>query len=377
MSVLQTVVSAVAALLVTAALTAAVRRLALRVGAVDRPAARKAHARPTPHLGGVSVLLATAGVLCAGHWTGMTEPGTAVMRLLAVSGAVAMLGLVDDLRPLGARLRLAFEAAAAAVVVSFAGLSFMAGVLAVVWIVFLTNAFNLLDNSDGAMGAVAVITASGLLVCAAVDGRLGIVLLLAVLMASLGGFLIHNWHPAQIFLGDCGSLFTGFLLASAAVLVHAQAPDGRANWVSLPALTVVALADTALVVVSRRRATRSVLLGGTDHIAHRLLRIRFTAPGAAVVLGLGASAGALVGTLVYAGQVPALTVLALMVGAVAVIGRLLRIPVYGAPHSAADGVRTGTAPIVPQVVVGSGHTEAAMRARPVRRSAAGLAGDRK
>ncbi|MET8326492.1 MraY family glycosyltransferase [Streptomyces sp. NPDC005181] len=383
MSVLQAVVSAVVALLVAAMLTSSIRRVALRVGAVDRPGGRKAHARPTPHLGGVAVLLATTGVMCAGPAVGLTEPGSAVMRLLAVSSAVAVLGLVDDLRPLGARLRLAFETCAAGVVVSFAGLSLMAGVLAVIWIVFLTNAFNLLDNSDGAMGTTAVITAVGLLVCACVDGQFGIVLLLVVLMASLAGFLIHNWAPARIFLGDCGSLFTGFLLASTAILVHAAAPEGRANWVSLPALTVVALTDTALVMVSRRRAARPMLLGGTDHIAHRLRRINFTAQGAAVVLGLGASVGALVGTLVYAGLLPQLTVLAPIAGALAAIGGLLRIPVYAARNSGTGvssthtGARTGTVPAIPHHRDGRDRARAAMSPPAARRAPADLAGERK
>ncbi|SDK51350.1 MraY family glycosyltransferase [Streptomyces indicus] len=321
---LYTVVAAVAAVLLTALLTRLVRVLALRTGLLDRPGARKAHTRPTPHLGGAAVVAGTLLVSC----TGYAPLGSGTQRLLWAASAVALLGLMDDLRPLGARVRLVVECAAAVYVVYGSGLGFLAALCAVGWIVFVTNAFNLLDNSDGAMGTVGAVTALGLALCAATEGRADLALVLTVLAAALGGFLGHNWHPAKIFLGDCGSLFTGFLLASAAVTVH-TGHEALPTALGLLALTLVATADTLLVVLSRRRAGRPLLLGGTDHTAHRLRRVGFTVPGAAVVLGAVAFAGVLTGFLMHRGAAGPSAATPLLLAVTGGVWALLKVPVYG------------------------------------------------
>ncbi|MFE4862724.1 MraY family glycosyltransferase [Streptomyces sp. NPDC056670] len=312
--------AATAALVLTALLAALVRTLMLRFG-------RKS-GDTTPHLGGIAVALATLGVACAGPLLGVAELGPGVAPLLAAAGAVALLGLLGDLRPLGLRVRLVAEAAAATVVVTLAGLSPGAGALAVLWIVFVTHAFQLLDNSDGAMGAVAAVTALGLAVCAIAEGRPGHGLLLSVLAAALTGFLLHNWHPARIHLGDCGSLFTGFLLASSAVTVHTGAPGARTT-AELFALTLLVLTDTVLVLVSRRRAGRPLLRGGGDHIAHRLRKLGLTTQGSAVVLGVASLAATLVGLQIHDGRIDPVVALPLALLVPAAVVPLLRVPVYG------------------------------------------------
>ncbi|MFC7305788.1 MraY family glycosyltransferase [Streptomyces monticola] len=347
------IVAAVAALLMTAVLTGFVRKLALRAGLVDRPAVRKAHTRPTPHLGGVAVVAGTVTVVC----TGYAPLGPGIAPLLAAAGAVALIGLVDDLKPLGARPRLAVETGAAITVVYGSGLSVAAAVLAVGWIVLITNSFNLLDNSDGAMSTVGVVTALGLALCAAAEGRASLALLLCVLAAALTGFLTQNWHPARIFLGDCGSLFTGFVLASAAVLVH-TGHDALPSAVGLFALTVVVTADTALVLLSRRRARRPVFIGGTDHVAHRLRRLGFTVPGAAVVLGAVAFAGVLTGVLVHRGVMGPMAVTPLMLAMVAGVWGLLKVRVY-----APAGGRRPARPRVAKVAHPRSPRTAARRSR--------------
>ncbi|WP_343245211.1 MraY family glycosyltransferase, partial [Streptomyces sp. SID14478] len=188
-----------------------------------------------------------------GAATGLAPLGSTTGTLLVAAGAVALLGFLDDLRPMGARARVMVEAGAATVVVHGLQLGFVVGALAVLWIVFVTNAFNLLDNSDGAMAVVGVITALGLCLCAGAQGLGPLALVLGLLAASLTGFLRHNWHPARVFLGDCGALFTGFLVACAALLVNAG-HTAPASLASLFAVTAVATADAVLVMVSRRRA---------------------------------------------------------------------------------------------------------------------------
>ncbi|MFG2332749.1 MraY family glycosyltransferase [Streptomyces sp. NPDC048604] len=318
--------ASLAALLVTVVLTGLLRNWALRLGLVDRPDGRKRHTRPTPHLGGVAVAAGTVTVTLVA-WQASAPPTPGLGTLMLAAGAVAILGLVDDLRPMGPKSRLVVEVAAATTVAHSAGLGLLGGALAVLWIVFVTNAFNLLDNSDGAMGTVAAVTALGLCVCAAARGMHGLALVLCSLTAALSGFLVHNWHPARIFLGDCGSLFTGFVLSSATVLVHAgHAPLTAAG--SVFALSAVVVADTALVAISRRRAGRSFLTGGTDHIAHRLRRLGLTTPGAATVLGAAAGVCATVGLLVHGRAVAPSAALWLAAGVLAAVLGLLRVPIY-------------------------------------------------
>lgn len=334
------IAAAATALLLAAALTAALRTLALRTGRrfVDRPGGRKVHARPTPHLGGAAVATATGAVVATAAATGPVPLGSTTGTLLLAAGAVALLGFLDDLRPLGAGVRIAVEAGAASVVVHGTQLGFAAGALAVLWVVFVTNAFNLLDNSDGAMGTVGVITALGLCVCAGAAGLGSLALVLGLLAASLIGFLVHNWHPARVFLGDCGSLFTGFLVACAALLVNAG-HDAPTSLASLFAMTVVVTADTVLVLVSRRRAGRGLLCGGTDHIAHRLRRLGLTVPGVAVVLGVAAGLGTATGVLLHRGVLGAPVVWCLGGAAVVSMVLLLRVPVYGGRARVRDTAR--------------------------------------
>ncbi|MER0446691.1 MraY family glycosyltransferase [Streptomyces sp. Edi4] len=311
--------AATTALVLTATLAALLRALMLRFGRAGDA---------TPHLGGVAVALATLGVACAGPVLGVAELGPGVAPLLAASGGIALVGLVGDVRPLGVRVRLVAQAAAAIAVVTLAGLTPGAGALAVLWIVFVTNAFQFLDHCDGVMGAVAAVTALGLAVCAIAGGHPGNGLLLSVLAAALTGFLLHNWHPARIHLGHCGALFTGFLLASSAVTVHAGEPGGRTT-AELFALTVLVLTDTLLVLLSRRRAGRPALRGGGDHIAHRLRALGLTTQGSAVVLGLASLACTLIALQIHDGRLaPVAAVPLALVVPVAVV-LFLRVPVYG------------------------------------------------
>ncbi|MEV1019909.1 MraY family glycosyltransferase [Streptomyces sp. NPDC050264] len=328
LSVLYGIAAAATALLLAAALTAALRALALRTSFGIGPAGRTARGRTVPHLGGVAVAGATGLVAGTGAVTGFVPLGSTTGTLLLAAGAVALLGFLHDLRPMGARAQVIVEAGAASVVVHGTQLGFSTGALAVLWIVFVTNAFKLLDHSDGAMGVVAVVTALGLCVSAGAEGLGSLAVLLGLLAASLAGFLVHNWHPARVVLGGCGSLFTGFLVACAALLAHAghQAPASPA---ALFAVTVVASADTVLIVVSRRRAGRGVLRGGPDHIAHRLRRLGITVPGVAVVLGAAAGLGAATGVLLHRGAVGASVVWWLGGAALVAVVLLLRVPVYG------------------------------------------------
>ncbi|MXM63465.1 undecaprenyl/decaprenyl-phosphate alpha-N-acetylglucosaminyl 1-phosphate transferase [Streptomyces sp. HUCO-GS316] len=331
------------ALSLGALLTEPLRRFALRYGVTDRPNGRKGHARPTPYLGGIAVAVVT---LAAGAATafagGFGSPGLAV--LLGGAAVMAVLGLIDDLRPLGPVVRLGVEATAATAVVLVGGHPTLLGgpldaVIAVLWIVFTTNAFNLLDNMDGASSSVGAVV--GVFLCwqAWWIGQAGLGLVLVSLSGACLGFLLHNWHPARIFLGDSGSLFIGFTVACAAVLLHKDAA-GLAAPAGLLAATLVVTVDTALVMLSRYREARPLLQGGLDHASHRLRRMGLTVRQTALLIGAFAAVGGLSGVLLAHGVLPSggLLLAATVLG-LATVALLLRVPsaAVTAPSVAAAG----------------------------------------
>ncbi|WP_411576021.1 MraY family glycosyltransferase [Streptomyces mutabilis] len=318
------IVAATSSFLLAALLTGLLRAPALRLALVDRR-----RRRPVPLLGGAAVVLVTGLAGWAGNWTGVVPLGPAVGRLLVAATAVGALGLAADVWRLRRRWVVAGTALAAACVVPYGVTGPVAGGLAVVWVALVAVAFQGLDHADGVAGTVGVVTAFGVAACAAAEVMDSLAVLLSALAAALTGFLLHNWHPARIALGACGALFTGFLLAAAAVFTRAGHDPGTGAGV-LFALTAVAGADAVLVLLSRRVAGRPLLRGGPDHLAHRLRRLGLTPQGAVVLLGAASFCGVLVGVLVHAGWAGRVAVLWVAGGAVVVVAALSRVRVYGA-----------------------------------------------
>ncbi|MFE5816249.1 MraY family glycosyltransferase [Streptomyces sp. NPDC056479] len=317
------IAAATAALLLTALLAALLRLPALRLGIVDRR-----RQRPLPLLGGVAVALVTCLVAGAGEWTGVARLGSEIMRLLIAAGAVAVLGLVADVRRVKARFLVGGTAVAALCVVPYGDTGILLGLLAVGWIVLVAVGFKALDHADALVGTVGVLTAFGVGVCAAAEVMDELAVLLSVLAAALTGFLMHNWHPAKIGLGASGSLFVGFVLASSAVMTRAG-HDPVSSAGVLYALTALATADVVLVALSRRLAGRPLLRPGPDHLAHRLRRVGLTPQGVTVLLGAGAFSGVLVGVLVHMGWMARSGALWVGVGALIAVLGLLHIKTYG------------------------------------------------
>ncbi|WP_327267399.1 undecaprenyl/decaprenyl-phosphate alpha-N-acetylglucosaminyl 1-phosphate transferase [Streptomyces sp. NBC_01218] len=326
MNVVGVIISGAVALVITVALTAVVRGLAPVI------AAKGGRRGPRRTVGaGVAVVLATTGVMVAAPRLGLPEPGAGVRFLLAASAAVAVLGLVKEVRPVGARTELVLRTVLAALVAAFSGLSPVAAVGGAVLMVLLTHALQLLEGSDGTAAGVTVVLAAGLLACAAVDHHPGAVLLLAVAGASVLGVMPYNWPPARVYYGSCGSQYTGFLLSGAALLVLSEAPDGSAAWVSVPVLMTMTLADLVLVLLSRKKAGRSFLAEAQDHAVHRLRRLRLTPRGAAVTMILTTAACASTGTLIHTGVIHPAVGLAVPAAAALAVLALLRVPVHSAP----------------------------------------------
>jgi UDP-GlcNAc:undecaprenyl-phosphate GlcNAc-1-phosphate transferase len=317
------------AFILSAVTVVPLRRLALRWDLTDRPGGNKAHARPTPYLGGLAIVVAT--VVPTAAVIGLSDHR--VTAILLTAAAVAMLGLIDDIGSLSMLIRLTVETAAAiGVVLSGVRITmtdgWLDGPVTVAWIVVMTNSFNLLDNMDGALGAVTTVTATLLAVTAFVYAQPVLGLFLAMLAYSGLGFLLHNWPPARIFMGDSGSLFIGFVLAcSAVLLVMGTRLDTTVAGLLLP--TFLATVDTGVVFLSRMLAGRSPLAGGTDHVSHRLRRIGLGPQLVATALGL---VTALAGTLCLAMAlrwIPPLPTAIVAVGtALVLIGLLQGVDVY-------------------------------------------------
>jgi UDP-GlcNAc:undecaprenyl-phosphate GlcNAc-1-phosphate transferase len=287
--------TALAAFALAAAITFAVTPVAIRVarrtGFLDQPVGYKAHGAPTPYLGGVAVF--------AGFAVAALTFGGAAGRFAALFGCAAgllALGTLDDLIAVPPRWRVLAEVGAA-VVLSESGLGwevFSSDVanllLTVLWVVGLVNAFNLMDNLDGATGTVALTSGVGIGVLALVHGDSTLAAFSFAISGSCAGFLPRNLsRPARIFLGDGGSMAFGLLVAGAAMIaVHGHAMGGAALLAGV-LLVGLAILDTTLVVVSRRRAGVPLVTAGRDHLSHRLLA-RLGSPRAVAVALAGAQA---------------------------------------------------------------------------------------
>lgn len=309
-------------------LTGPVRRVALRLGLTDLPAPHKAHQRPTPYLGGVALVLG-----CLLPVAVLARPWSPQLVTIVVAAVfVAGLGLADDLVVLSVRSRLAAEALAATAVtlalqpLVVAGIPWLDTMVTVGWIVVMTNSFNLLDNMDAAAASVGTATAAILGVAALFAGQAPVAMLLLCLAGGCLGFLAHNRPPARIFMGDTGSLFIGFVLATGALVCLPASRGG--SYAVLLLVTFVATVDTVLVVIDRRRHGRPWHSGGTDHVSHRLHRLGLSPGAVAAVLFLGAAASTALGILAAAGAIPGWpTFGAGLLAAGAAVALLLMVPV--------------------------------------------------
>ena len=303
-------------------------RIARTYDILDRPGPRKVHRGDIPRLGGVAVFLAFTSVVLLGYFlvlpmlleseSARAHAGSSLemldaahtvqgklLGLLAGGAVVFIVGLADDV--LGSRFPVGAKAAGqvlAALILVGSGVrtSFMPGdgldvLVTVLWVVGMTNAFNLLDNMDGLSAGVALVASAVFLTNAWALGEFFISLLLLAFIGSLAGFLLYNRHPASVFLGDCGSLFIGYVIASLTLLERYVSNASSTLFpVLMPVLVLaVPIMDTATVVMIRLREGRPVYVGDRRHLSHRLVALGFSSRTAVffiylltLALGLGA-----------------------------------------------------------------------------------------
>jgi UDP-GlcNAc:undecaprenyl-phosphate GlcNAc-1-phosphate transferase len=157
-------------------------------------------------------------------------------------------------------------------------------VITIVWVLGITNAINFLDNMDGLSGGVAAIAAFFFLALAALNGQILVGMLAAAMLGAALGFLLYNFNPAIIFMGDAGSLFIGFILAAIGIKLRFPANTDLVTWM-VPVLVLgVPIFDTTLVTLSRVRRRVPIYVGGKDHTSHRLVRLGLSPRASVLVL---------------------------------------------------------------------------------------------
>ncbi|SRR5579884_703046 len=272
-------------------LTQSVREFAVRNGwVIPATSRRHIHARPIPRLGGVAIYasfiigLATV-LLIANQFFPTTISGWHAYGLLWPATLIFFLGLWDDIRPLNAKVKFSVQAIAAMLLYAegfrvnylylVAGSSPLYPILSfgltILWVLWITNAFNLIDGMDGlAAGSALFSTAAVFAVSIALGNGLE-ALITAALAGAILGFLRYNFNPASIFLGDCGSLFIGFILSAVALTGSQKAPTLVA--VSIPVLAFgLPLLDVGLTVARRFLRGKPLFEPDADHIHHKLLK---------------------------------------------------------------------------------------------------------
>lgn len=292
------------ALVLVVLFTPVVKRIAVGVGAVDVPGHRRVHASSVPRLGGVGLVLAFFGPLLL-----LFAMNTQVARVFYARpwhmvglslGAVLLsgLGVLDDIRGVRAWTKLAVQVVTAvlafgcgfrieAVALPFVGELAM-GVFAlpvtVLWVVAIVNALNLIDGLDGLAGGIGFFACAANFMVGAMHGDAVVMLLSASMAGALLGFLVYNFNPASIFMGDSGSLFVGYLLATMSILGHSvRSSTTVAILVPLIALGVPII-DTLLAMSRRILERRPLFAADRGHIHHQLIAMGLTHRRAVLIL---------------------------------------------------------------------------------------------
>jgi UDP-GlcNAc:undecaprenyl-phosphate GlcNAc-1-phosphate transferase len=278
-------------------LTWPVRKVAMAIGAMDKPnLERKTQKEPVPYLGGLaiamSVVVLTFAAVIRSDNTQTTFPLAATLLFPAIF--LGLMGLIDDLASLNPLPRLIIQTVMAIAVSVFlirsetVGITldgtFLDEIIMTVWIIGICNSINFFDNLDGGAAGTVAVSTIGIALIALGEGQELIAALSIVTAGSTIGFLMWNKPPAKIYMGDAGALFLGVVVA---VLTIRLNPGIAPKWNSislLPMLLAVPLLDTCVAVLSRIRRGISPFTGGKDHLSHRLMRRGLSKQGAAFTL---------------------------------------------------------------------------------------------
>lgn len=275
----------IAALVLALVFVPLAMKLAYKIGAVDKPNARKVHTKIMPRMGGLGIYLAYIIVILATQKMNMQLAG-----LLLGSTILVVLGIFDDMKDLNAKFKLLIQILAAVIVMAFGvRIEFMTNVfgggaiyldilslpITLLWIVGITNAINLIDGLDGLAGGIATIAALSMAVVGWIYGQYLMASMAIILAGATMGFLRYNFHPAKVFMGDTGSLFLGFNLSVLAIMGVAKS----VTFISLAAPVLVLgvpIFDTFFAILRRKMNHKPIFAADKDHLHHRLLGMGFS-----------------------------------------------------------------------------------------------------
>ncbi len=314
-------------------LTYAVRELANKRGFVAKPKSDRWHKRPTAMMGGVAIFLA---VLIA--YALFVPKTTESIIVMAGSSFLFFVGLMDDILNIKPYQKLVGQMIGATFIVGLGprlpitGYELVDIWITVFWLIGITNAINLLDNMDGLAAGITAIAAGSLAIGFAMNGQTNELVLVSVFIGALLGFLIFNFNPASIFMGDSGSMFIGFLLASSVLMGQA---GGRSRSIfsilAVPVLILlVPIFDTTLVTVIRKLWGRKASQGGRDHTSHRLVALGLSERSAVLMIyGFAVFAGLLSLLVSQLRTVQSFALIGIFTAALAIVGVYLsKVKVY-------------------------------------------------
>ena len=326
------VIASLAAVL-AAVLTLGVRAFAVKKGFVAKPKSDRWHKRPTAMLGGVAIFLAAAIVYVL-----LVPKTTESLVVMGGSAFLFALGLLDDIVNIKPYQKLFGQLIGASVLVVFGlklpltGLELIDIWITILWVIGITNAINLLDNMDGLAAGISAIASFSLALNFATNGLTNELLLTSALIGALVGFLIFNFNPASIFMGDCGSMFIGFLLSGIVLLNQV---GGRSRGIvailAVPVLVLfVPIFDTTFVTVLRKAWGRKASEGGRDHTSHRLVALGLSERTAVLLLyGLALVAGTLSLLVGQIGQAKSFALIGVFIASLAILGAYLaKVKIY-------------------------------------------------
>ena len=323
--------------------TPPVKNFAHKVGAIDVPKdARRMHKKPIPRLGGLAIY---GGFLCSILIFGQLDE-TMLCVLLGAAILVA-LGIFDDVLALGAKLKFVVQIVAAAIPVCigdlqiglftnlnplsdtpFVHLGILAVPVTIIWIVGITNAVNLIDGLDGLAVGVSSIAAITMLAVALLTGNMPIAITMAALAGACIGFMPYNLNPAKIFMGDTGSTFLGYMLATVSIM-------GLFKFYAVISFAVpflilgLPIFDTANAIIRRVAAGRSPMSPDRGHVHHKLIDMGFNQKQAVAILyAISATLGLTAVVLTSSGEVKAIVLLLAVLAAI-LVGACI---IYGAEH---------------------------------------------
>ncbi len=274
------IVAFLVGLVVCFLLTPVVKRLARKMGAIDKPDFRKVHKKPIPRIGGLAIYLGFVVSVFA------SLPITQEIKGLIAGGTVIVLvGIIDDIYQIPAKVKLSGQILAALVLVLFdiriewlaypgaGGYLYMDHFsipVTVLWIVSMTNALNLIDGLDGLAAGVAFIASATVCIVAMQNSFYVVAVLTAALAGSILAFIRYNFNPASIFMGDTGSMFLGYMLAAISVLGVVKSAAAIALLVPIIALGLPIL-DTLFAILRRYSNGKPIFQPDKGHLHHRLL----------------------------------------------------------------------------------------------------------